>query len=102
MASYYTSIGYETKEVLRLFLNLWILLLIPMLLGSNFFYSYQFDPYNGALFTLQTRGLNSMIYWAAQIGAAYLVSFLHDGESLSRCKRGIILLTLLMVLTNIM
>ncbi|KAJ2377877.1 hypothetical protein H4S02_007522, partial [Coemansia sp. RSA 2611] len=67
----YTNVRYEMMEILKLFVNPWILLLIPISLASNFFYTYQYGPYNGALFTLRTRGLNSMLYWAAQMAAAY-------------------------------
>ncbi|KAJ2564714.1 hypothetical protein IW140_005629 [Coemansia sp. RSA 1813] len=98
----YTNVRHETMELCKLFANPWILLLAPMSLGSNFFYSYQYGPYNGALFTLRTRGLNSMLYWASQMVMAYIVSLLHDRESLSRKKRGIISLTVLAVVTNVM
>ncbi|KAJ1986113.1 hypothetical protein GGI25_004151 [Coemansia spiralis] len=100
--AHYTGVRHEARELVKLFFNPWILLLIPLSLGSNFFYSYQFGPYNGTLFTLRTRGLNSMIYWAAQMTAAYVVSLLHDRETLSRRKRGTISLVLLTVVTNIM
>ncbi|KAJ2006356.1 hypothetical protein H4R26_001439 [Coemansia thaxteri] len=98
----YTNVRYEMVEILKLFLNPWILLLIPMSLASNFFYSYQYGPYNGALFTLRTRGLNSMLYWGSQMVAAYAVSFLHDRETMSRRHRGILSLSILAVLANVM
>ncbi|KAJ2417665.1 hypothetical protein GGF41_005361 [Coemansia sp. RSA 2531] len=98
----YTNVKYELMEVLKLFVNPWILLLIPISLASNFFYTYQYGPYNGALFTLRTRGLNSMLYWAAQMAAAYAVSFLHDRESLSRKQRGLLSLGLMALLCNAM
>ncbi|KAJ2641711.1 hypothetical protein GGF44_001997, partial [Coemansia sp. RSA 1694] len=98
----YTNVRYEMMEILKLFVNPWILLLIPMSLSSNFFYTYQYGPYNGALFTLRTRGLNSMLYWAAQMAAAYAVSFLHDRDSLSRKQRGLLSLGVLAILCNAM
>ncbi|KAJ2522379.1 hypothetical protein GGI11_001751 [Coemansia sp. RSA 2049] len=101
-SSQYTNVRQEAIELCRLFVNPWILLLVPMSLGSNFFYSYQFGPYNGALFTLRTRGLNSMLYWASQMAAAFGVSLLHDRETLSRKKRGMASLALLALLTNVM
>ncbi|KAJ1818592.1 hypothetical protein LPJ60_004241 [Coemansia sp. RSA 2675] len=98
----YTNVRYEMMEILKLFVNPWILLLIPISLASNFFYTYQYGPYNGALFTLRTRGLNSMLYWAAQMAAAYAISFLHDRESLSRKHRGLLSLGLMAILCNAM
>ncbi|KAJ2863513.1 hypothetical protein GGH94_003558 [Coemansia aciculifera] len=99
---HYTSVRLEAMEILRLFRNRWMLLLVPMSVVSNFFYTYQYGPYNGSLFTVRTRGLNSMLYWASQMAAAYAVSFLHDCRSLSRRRRGIYSLALLTVLANVM
>ncbi|KAJ2723933.1 hypothetical protein GGI07_002311 [Coemansia sp. Benny D115] len=97
----FTNVKHEALETVRLFLNPWVLLLIPMSFASNFFYSYQYGPYNGVLFTLRTRGLNSMLYWASQMIAAYAVSFLHDRETLSRRNRGTISLGIIALLTNL-
>ncbi|KAI8321106.1 UNC93-like protein C922.05c-like protein [Martensiomyces pterosporus] len=98
----YTNVRYEAMEILKLFLNPWILLLIPAFFMSNFFYSYQWGGFNGSIFTLRTRGLNSMLYWGSQMAAAYAISFLHDRASLSRRKRGIISLVAMAVLINVM
>ncbi|KAJ2491809.1 hypothetical protein IWW37_002008 [Coemansia sp. RSA 2050] len=98
----YTSVGFEAKEILRLFRNRWMLLLVPMSVVSNFFYTYQYGPYNGSIFTLRTRGLNSMLYWASQMAAAYAISFLHDYRAISRRQRGIYSLVLLTILANVM
>ncbi|KAJ1860866.1 hypothetical protein LPJ73_001202 [Coemansia sp. RSA 2703] len=96
-----TDVRHEAVETLRLFLNPWILLLIPLSLASNFFYAYQYGPYNGVLFTLRTRGLNSMLYWAAQMAAASAVSLLHDHASMTRRARGLASLVTVAVITNI-
>lgn len=54
------------------------------------FYTYQFNAVNGALFTTRTRGLNSALYWAMQMIAAYLFGDIFlDLQSLSRRKRAI-------------
>ncbi|KAI8321107.1 MFS general substrate transporter [Martensiomyces pterosporus] len=98
----YTNVRYEAVEILKLFKNPWIMLLIPMSVASNFFYSYQFGPYNGVLFTLRTRGLNSMLYWGSQMAAAYAVSFLHDREYFTRRQRGLISIAIVAVLANVM
>ncbi|KAI8325658.1 UNC93-like protein C922.05c-like protein [Martensiomyces pterosporus] len=98
----YTSVRHETAEMLKLFMNPWIILLIPMSVMSNFFYSYQWGGFNGSLFTIRTRGLNSMLYWASQMAAAYGISFLHDYERLSRRHRGVMSLIVVAVLANVM
>ncbi|KAJ2721576.1 hypothetical protein GGI07_003867 [Coemansia sp. Benny D115] len=98
----YTNVRYEAIEILRLFLNPWMILLIPMSIVSNFFYSYQWGAYNGSLFTIRTRGLNSMLYWASQMAAAYAISFLHDRSLISRRQRGLLSLSILTVLANVM
>ncbi|KAJ2828290.1 hypothetical protein GGI24_002428 [Coemansia furcata] len=97
----YTSVRFEAMEILRLFRNRWMLLLVPMSVVSNFFYTYQYGPYNGSLFTVRTRGLNSMLYWASQMAAAYAVSFLHDYRAISRRQRAIYSLSILAVLANV-
>ncbi|KAJ2777709.1 hypothetical protein GGI15_004415 [Coemansia interrupta] len=98
----YTDVQHECLETLRLFRNPWMLLLLPLSLASNFFYSYQYGPYNGALFTLRTRGLNSMLYWAAQMAAAWAVSYLHDHQAMPRRTRGLLSLAVIAALTNAM
>ncbi|KAJ1881176.1 hypothetical protein H4R99_003296 [Coemansia sp. RSA 1722] len=98
----YTNVRQEALETVKLFFNPWVLLLIPLSLASNFFYTYQYGPYNGVLFTLRTRGLNSMLYWASQMVAAYMVSFIHDREQLTRRQRGLVSLGLVALLTNVM
>ncbi|KAJ2893626.1 hypothetical protein IWW38_002812 [Coemansia aciculifera] len=72
-----------------------------MSMVSNFFYSYQWGAFNGSLFTVRTRGLNSMLYWASQMAAAYAVSLLHDCRSISRRKRALLSLSVLTVFANI-
>ncbi|KAJ2509208.1 hypothetical protein IWW47_000098 [Coemansia sp. RSA 2052] len=97
----YTSVRREAIEILRLFRNRWMLLLVPMSIVSNFFYSYQWGAFNGSLFTVRTRGLNSMLYWASQMAAAYAISLLHDYRPISRRRRAIISLAVLTVLANV-
>ncbi|KAJ2785812.1 hypothetical protein GGI15_001791 [Coemansia interrupta] len=83
------SPGHESIEVLKLFTNKWMLLLLPMSFTSNFFYSYQFSQYNGAIFTLRTRAFNNLLYWASQIIGSYALSLLLDFPRWSRRKRGL-------------
>ncbi|KAJ1963637.1 hypothetical protein GGI12_001934 [Dipsacomyces acuminosporus] len=86
----YTNAGVEAVEILKLFLNPKMLGLLPMCFTSNFFYSYQFNIINGALFNIRTRGFNNIIYWGAQMISAYLFSLVLDSKKLTRQRRGII------------
>lgn len=63
---------YETFK-----LEPYIILLFPMFFASNWFYTYQFNTFNGAKFDVRTRSLNSVLYWSAQIvGAGFFGLFL--------------------------
>lgn len=50
-------------------------------LASNWFYTYNFNGFNGHQFNIRTRGLNSAAFWAAQMWAA--VRFGQVGGSLA-------------------
>ncbi|KAJ2472898.1 hypothetical protein GGI02_001253 [Coemansia sp. RSA 2322] len=60
------------------------------------------NAFNGSLFTVRTRGLNSMLYWASQMIAAYAISLLHDCRSVNRRRRSILSLATIVVLANVM
>eukprot|EP00123_Amoebidium_parasiticum_P017372 comp23823_c0_seq2/m.41523 comp23823_c0_seq2/g.41523 ORF comp23823_c0_seq2/g.41523 comp23823_c0_seq2/m.41523 type:complete len:469 (-) comp23823_c0_seq2:632-2038(-) len=78
----------EFKNVALMFLDKHMLLLTPLFATSNFFYSYQFNAVNGALFTIRARGLNSALYWASQMLGAFLFGKMFlDQPSMSRKKR---------------
>ena len=64
-----------------------VFLLFPLFYGSNLFYTWQQQAYNAPVFTLRARSLNSMLYWFAQMVAAYLFSFVLDSKRLSRRSR---------------
>ncbi|KAG6378422.1 major facilitator superfamily domain-containing protein [Boletus reticuloceps] len=50
-----------------------VILLFPMFVASNYFYTWQQNDYNAALFNIRTRSLNAFVYWAAQIfGSLFL------------------------------
>ncbi|KAF7978985.1 hypothetical protein HWV62_44245 [Athelia sp. TMB] len=61
-----------------------ICLLFPMFFASNWFYTWQFNGYNGALFNIRTRSLNNFVYWLAQIVGSLSIGFLLDQTVLSR------------------
>lgn len=58
--------------------NPYMLLLLALFVASNWFYTYQFNFVNGSLFTVRTRGLNSALYWGAQMLAAWLLGLMLD------------------------
>ncbi|KAJ2084112.1 hypothetical protein H4R24_000321 [Coemansia sp. RSA 988] len=92
----------EASEVFQLFRDKWALLLFPMCFSSNFFYTYQWEGFNGPLFNVRTRGFNTMVYWVSQIAAVYVISFLYDCKLFSRRKRGVLSAVLFAVLANAM
>ncbi|KAI9464319.1 MFS general substrate transporter [Boletus coccyginus] len=53
----------------------WILLLFPMFFASNYFFTWQFNDYNGAIFTISARGLNNFTYWLAQIFGSLFIGY---------------------------
>ncbi|KAL9225107.1 hypothetical protein vseg_001069 [Gypsophila vaccaria] len=84
----YSNVGTEIVEVLKLFLNWKMLLIVPAAWGSNFFYTYQFNNVNGELFNLRTRGFNNVFYWGAQMLGSVGIGYLMDFSFRSRRKRG--------------
>lgn len=82
-----------------------ILLLFPMFFASNWFYTWrqylitrvsrsaqtnalclclEFSEYNGALFNIRARALNSLVYWMSQIVGSIAIGQLLDRKKLSR------------------
>ncbi|TFK38635.1 major facilitator superfamily domain-containing protein [Crucibulum laeve] len=64
-----------------------ILLLFPMFFASNWFYTWQFNDYNDALFNIRARSLNNLVYWLSQIIGAISIGFLLDQRGISRRLR---------------
>lgn len=86
----YSNVSTELKEVLKLFLNWKMLLIIPASWASNFFYSYQFNNVNGLQFNLRTRGLNNVFYWGAQMLGSVGIGYVFDFSFPSRRMRGFV------------
>nr|CAB3486351.1 unnamed protein product [Digitaria exilis] len=85
----FSSVTKEGKEILKLFINWKMLLVLPAAWTSNFFYTYQFNNVNGVLFTLRTQGFNNIFYWSARMmGSTGIGCFLDFGFASCR-KRGI-------------
>jgi hypothetical protein len=68
----------------------YILLLFPFFFSSNFFYSYQFNGYNLAVFNIQARALNNFLYWNSQIVGSIVTGLLLDSPKLSRRTRAFV------------
>lgn len=94
----YSKVSTESIEVLKLFGNWKMLLIVPAAWASNFFYSYQFNQVNGALFNLRTRGLNNVFYWGAQMLGSVGIGYIFDFSFKSRRKRGLVGITIVAIL----
>ncbi|KAH8555301.1 major facilitator superfamily domain-containing protein [Umbelopsis sp. PMI_123] len=78
----------ESIEILLLFKDWRMLMLVPLFAGSNWFYTYQFSDYNGGgFYNLRTRNFNNMFYWLFQIIGAGFFGFLLDWKFLGNRKR---------------
>ncbi|KAI4319932.1 hypothetical protein MLD38_033469 [Melastoma candidum] len=86
----YSSISTEAIEIAKLFLNWKMLLIVPAAWASNFFYSYQFNNVNKAMFNLRTRGLNNVFYWGAQMIGSVAIGYILDFSFKSRRTRGFV------------
>ncbi|KAK9093669.1 hypothetical protein Scep_025138 [Stephania cephalantha] len=86
----YSKVGTEFVEILKLFLNWKMLLMVPAAWASNFFYTYQFNNVNAVMFNLRTRGLNNVFYWGAQMVGSVGIGYLLDFSFESRRKRGFV------------
>ncbi|KAF9492248.1 MFS general substrate transporter [Pleurotus eryngii] len=64
-----------------------VILLFPMFFASNWFYTWQFNEYNGALFNIRARSLNNLVYWMSQIVGSLAIGFLLDRQGLRRRVR---------------
>ncbi|KAJ2767627.1 hypothetical protein IWQ57_003875, partial [Coemansia nantahalensis] len=95
-----TSVRSEAIGILKLFLNPTMLALLPMCFTSNFFYSYQFNHINAALFNIRTRGFNNIFYWGSQMAGSLAISFVLDTPRLKRRMRGMVALAITFVCFN--
>jgi len=74
----------------------WIILLFPLFFASNWFTTWQFNDYNGAIFNIAARSLNNFCYWVAQIVGSIMIGLLLDSPRLSRRKRAFLGWTVLL------
>ncbi|KAA0045371.1 hypothetical protein IC582_016367 [Cucumis melo] len=94
----YSSVSVEFVEILKLFLNWKMLLIVPAAWSSNFFYTYQFNNVNGVLFNLRTRGFNNVFYWGAQMVGSVGIGYILDFSFKSRKTRGLFGISLVALL----
>ncbi|KAE8077582.1 hypothetical protein FH972_016134 [Carpinus fangiana] len=94
----YSNVRTESIEIFKLFLNWKMLLIVPAAWSSNFFYTYQFNNVNGALFNLRTRGLNNVFYWGAQMLGSVGIGYIMDFSFQSRRMRGFVGISVVAVL----
>ncbi|ORY47699.1 hypothetical protein BCR33DRAFT_714783 [Rhizoclosmatium globosum] len=82
-----TTVLVELTELIKLFKNPALLTLLLPCFSSNWFYSYQFGPYQ-TNFSGRSKNLNALFYWAAQAVAAWVLghSFL-DNTKYGRIQR---------------
>lgn len=86
----YSNAATESVEILKLFYNWKMLLIIPAAWSSNFFYTYQFNHVNKPQFNLRTRGFNNVFYWGAQMVGSVGIGYVMDFSFRSRRKRGVV------------
>ncbi|RDY07312.1 UNC93-like protein 2, partial [Mucuna pruriens] len=86
----YSSVRTESVEILKLFYNWKMLLIVPAAWSSNFFYTYQFNHVNKTEFNLRTRGFNNVFYWGAQMVGSVGIGYVMDFSFRSRRKRGLV------------
>jgi len=94
----YSNVRTESIEILKLFLNWKMLLIVPAAWSSNFFYTYQFNNVNGELFNLRTRGFNNVFYWGAQMLGSIGIGYIMDFSFQSRRMRGFVGISVVAVL----
>ncbi|CAO3598220.1 unnamed protein product [Absidia cylindrospora] len=84
----YSNWKREAIEVLKLFTDWRMLILIPLMISSNWFYTYQQQGYNGGgYFNIRGRALNNLLYWMMQIIGAGAFGWMLDLTSLGNRKR---------------
>lgn len=77
----------------------WIVLLFPMFLSSNWFYTYQQNSVNPARFDTRTRALNGLLYWLMQLVAALFFGYGLDFLGVRRAVKARVAWWVLFVLT---
>lgn len=78
-----------------------IVFLFPMFLASNWFYTWQFNDFNGGIFSIRARGLNNLVYYLAQIVGSGTIGIMLDRDRLRRRTRAFMGWTILFAMVFI-
>ncbi|KHJ33210.1 putative duf895 domain membrane protein [Erysiphe necator] len=79
-----------------------VIFLFPMFWSSNWFYTYQQNGINAAHFSTRAKALNSLLYYSAQILAAFFLGYCLDSDYKSRVWRGRVNLVFLFTVTSLL
>jgi hypothetical protein len=79
----------EARKIVGLATDPTMIALLPLFAYSNFFYAYQFGPYQ-SIFNARTQGFNNIFYWGAQMLGAYIIGKYLDIPTLSPRTKGIV------------
>eukprot|EP00440_Ansanella_granifera_P050904 gb/GFBE01055172.1/.p1 GENE.gb/GFBE01055172.1/~~gb/GFBE01055172.1/.p1 ORF type:complete len:454 (+),score=72.54 gb/GFBE01055172.1/:1-1362(+) len=80
------SPGQEIRAALDAISDPFIMRNLLFYLASNWFYTYDFNGFNGHQFNVRTRGLNSAMFWAAQMLAAWRFGKVLDADDPPRTR----------------
>ncbi|TFK49311.1 MFS general substrate transporter [Heliocybe sulcata] len=78
-----------------------VILLFPMFFASNWYFTWQFNDYNAALFNVRARSLNNLLYWICTIMGSTIIGFVLDQPRLTRRFRAFSGWTLVLSMTFI-
>jgi MFS family permease len=93
-----SNVMTNSIKIVKLFFDWRMLALFPMFLSSNWFYTYQFDDYNSAVFNVRTRAFNSVFYWGSQVLGAMVFGILLDSPRWNRRTRAFYAVSLMCIL----
>mmetsp|Transcript_30121 Transcript_30121/g.56766 ORF Transcript_30121/g.56766 Transcript_30121/m.56766 type:complete len:441 (+) Transcript_30121:150-1472(+) len=80
----------EVGEMVQLLKQPQVILLIPFFAYSNWFYTYEFGPFNSGIFDARTQGFCNMFFWGSQmVGALAIGLFLDSGKTKSVRERAL-------------
>lgn len=96
------SPGAELAAAAAAFEDPFVLKCLFFFFTSNWFYTYDFNGLNGTQFNVRTRGLNSALFWLAQMVAAVAFGWVLDssGSPSTRAARGMSLVVMVMVMAQ--
>eukprot|EP00435_Cladocopium_sp_Y103_P009898 s3109_g2.t1 len=95
------SASEEFRSAIMALKDPFILRNLLFYLASNWFYTYNFNGFNGHQFNIRTRGLNSAAFWAAQMWASARFGQVLDADAppRQRARQGMLLVALGLLLS---